>query len=242
MQDASISTGIDLPGMNPLAFDFLDITGQVFFKKKGKRIGGAVRVFGIVIMSMGAKLIKPCSGSNPDLESYSWYQSQHSWYPQYYGYCGFKNDEFAGVTAEHNKVKPIMPKKVHGRSFHVAGIKISIVAMFVLNFNGGLTTAMEDHYWRLLNWWWRPQCAAESYAANLGTGAYLRIDLGGSATAGPLRAFLGLELKLFEATARGTGELLQTGFGKEISIQLSALAGQIVTRCVPACDSQDISC
>ena len=218
--------------MDPLTIPVLGIQGQFFFKKDGKKLGGEVKLLGIVVYSFGAEVLEPCvnSGKNPpDLNTADWFSKTVHEPPSWYGYCGFDSTAFDGITKEKDKHWQI--PVIHGRFYMVGPVRLSIYAYLVLQWSGGLTIQGEDRHWKLKpESGSKPECKSGGFAGNLMNEVFVRIDIGGEASVGIFKARLGLEIKIFNVEARGTGELLANGFGKEVNFELSALSGAIVAK------------
>ena len=104
MQHVEVNTGVPIPGLDPLTIPVLDLQGQFFFKKTGKKLGGNVQLLGIVVYSFGNELLEPCvNGNGPDLSASTWFSMSVHEKPSYYGYCGFDSTAFDGITKEKAK-------------------------------------------------------------------------------------------------------------------------------------------
>ena len=230
LQHVEVNTGIPIPGMDPLTIPVLDIQGQFFFKKTGKKLGGNVKLLGWVVYSFGNELLEPCvNQGGPDLNAANWFGMSVHEPPSWYGFCGFDSTAFDGITKEKSKHWAI--PVIHGRFYMVGPVRLSIYAYLVLQWSGGLTIQGEDRYWKLKDEAkGKPECQSGGFAGNLMNEIFVRIDIGGEASVGIFKARLGLEIKVFNIEARGTGELLPKGFGKEVNFELSSLSGASVAK------------
>ena len=226
MQAIQVQTGVPIPGLDPLVMPALAIHGQFFFKKTGKKLGGAVKLSGIIVKSFGSELLKPCVNKTPFLGEPDWFSKTVHEPKEYIGYCGFDSTALDGYTTE--KAKHIKIPKIHGRFYMVGPVKLSIYAYLRLEFEGGPTIGGADE--SELEHGSKTGCKEGGFVGNMMSELYIRLDIGGAASVGIFRARLGLDIKVLNAEVRGTGELLANGFGKEVHMELSALSGAIVAR------------
>ena len=227
MQAIKVQTGVNIPGLDPLVMPAAAIHGQFFFKKTGKKLGGAVKLSGIIVKSFGSELLEPCVNKTPFLREPDWFSKTVHEPEEYIGYCGFDSTALDGYLTE--KDKHIKLPKIHGRFYMVGPVKLSIYAYLRLEFKGGPTTGEEARAWKLEHGS-KTGCKEGGFVGNMMSELYVRLDIGGAASVGIYRARLGLDIKVLNAEVRGTGELLANGFGKEFHMELSALSGAIVAR------------
>ena len=132
-----MDTGIPLPGLDPLVFDVLDIKGQIIMgSKPGKKIGGSISLFGTVIKSMGAAVMKPCKPAAAEEEE----EEEEDEAPEpeeeteYWGYCGIDASKFTVCNLSCSSTRGSISR----RSANATTTTIPISATLLLGAGGGI--------------------------------------------------------------------------------------------------------
>ena len=277
----------NVQGFDPLVFDVLKLTGQGKMIK-GRKVGGALKVFGFVRKSWGSGIITPegCNegwadkindfiGDNPLANAGSHYGNIDSDYNSFVGVCGFPEWEFD--TEVWDLTKKIMVPGVEALGFVIGPVGIGVYADFVFKAEfslgamaawlsesdadaiidkskkrvdakifGSSTTGSGPIFGgnnadipNLLffqedntkdGWEEKAQnCARGGGAGLVKFEVGLGIEGGVQASIALARARLGVQIIIVNLEARANGELLKTGVGKEVWLEVSGLSGSILT-------------